>query len=80
MSDPAVTPESGWPAQPAETAQEAFIRIVRQDITALLDVAVALDDRRLLRRIAARDELRRTLAGVIAHCESLSLALKKPGQ
>lgn len=71
------TPEHGWPAQPALTAHEAFLRIVREDIATLMGVAASLEDRRQLRRIAAREDVRRTLAGVVAHCEVLRLALEK---
>lgn len=74
---PITTPDAGWPAQPALTPSEMFIRVVRGDITTLLGIAASLEDRRQLRRVEARAEMRRTLAGVVAHCETLRLALEK---
>lgn len=73
----AITPEGGWPAQPALTPQQTFVQLVRQDVVTLIGVAASLEDRKQLRRIAVRDEMRRTLAGVIANCETLRLALDK---
>lgn len=74
---PVETPEGGWPAQPGLTPPKTFLQIAREDVTTLLGVAATLEQPRALRSIAARDELRRTLAGVIAHCETLRLALEK---
>ncbi len=74
---PAMTPEAGWPAQPAPTPGELFLKMVREDVTVLLGVAATLEEPRLLRSVAMRDSMRRSLAGVIANCEILRLALKK---
>lgn len=77
LLDPQPTPEQGWPAQPALTAAEAFLKILREDITTLLSVAAHFEDPRLLRKPAVREEIRRILAGVVAHCETARLALDK---
>jgi len=73
------TPEGGWPAQPDLTPRETFAQILRKDSVVLdhtanwLEVA---DVHRAAYRRADREAVRRRLAGVIAHCETLSLALK----
>lgn len=69
-------PIDGW-LVPELTPQEMYVRLVRQDVTTLLGVATTLEERTRLRHRAVRDELRRTLAGVIAHCETVRLALDK---
>lgn len=74
---PAPTPKVGWPAQPALTAGETFVKIVREDVVTLLGVASTLENAKQLRSVAVREELRRTLAGVVAHCETVRLALEK---
>lgn len=71
------TPADGFPAQPMLTPRETYLKIVREDVTTLLGVAATLEEPRRLRLTAVREELRRTLAGVIAHCETLRLALEK---
>src|SRR5262245_27885246 len=72
------TPESGWPAQPALTPREAFLQIVRDDILTMVVAAWVLEQQQeLLKQTAVREDLRRDLAGVIAHCETLRLALEK---
>lgn len=73
----AETPAEGWPAQPDLTPTAAFLRICREDVATLLGVAAALEDPRGLRHVERRAGLRRHLAGVIAHCETLRLALEK---
>jgi len=75
--DPQPTPEQGWPAQPTITPREAFLKLVREDVTTLLSVASEFEDPRRLRQRAVREELRRILAGVVAHCETVRLALEK---
>lgn len=76
-STPAPTPAVGWPAQPALTADETFVKIVREDVTRLLGVASTLENAKQLRSVAVREDLRRALAGVVAHCETVRLALEK---
>lgn len=72
----AETPQDGWPAQPALTPQEMFLEILREDVTSLMEVAATLKAGRCLRRKSVRGELSRRLAGVIAHCETLRLAIR----
>lgn len=74
---PIVTPNGGWPAQPALTPREAFLRIVRDDVTRLLDIAASLEQPKLLRSRTVRGEMQRTLSRVTADCETLRLALEK---
>jgi len=71
------TPAAGWPAQAALTPREAFLQLVEADLATLTVVADSLEKPLPIRRVAVREELRRKLAGVIAHCESLRLALDK---
>ena len=71
------TPETGWAAQPAETPHETYLRMVRENVTCLLGIAATLEDRKRLRLVAVREEMRRTLAGVIANCEIVRLALER---
>ncbi len=66
-----------WPAQPDLTPRAVFLQTVREDVTTLLGVAATLEDGKRLKFTAVRDEMRRTLAGVVAHCENLRLALDK---
>lgn len=77
MDTPVPTPEAGWPAQPALTPSEVYKRMVCDDIAALVQVSEVLADSRRLRLSAVRHELRRMLAGVIADCETVRLALEK---
>jgi hypothetical protein len=71
------TPAEGWPAQPALTPREAFLMQVHEDVRTLTVIADSLEKPISMHRVAVRDQLRRRLAGVIAHCECLSLALQK---
>ncbi len=73
----AVTPVDGWQAQPDLTPREMFLQMAREDVATLTVIADSLEKPSLLRREAVRGELRRRLAGVIAHCETLRLALQK---
>ena len=66
------TPLEGWPAQPELTAREVFLELIREDARTLTIVAELLEKPATSRR---REELRRRLSGVIAHCETLRLAL-----
>jgi len=75
--DVADTPAEGWTAQPNLTPREVFLQVLREDIATLTVVAVSLEKLRLTPRSSVRAELRRRLAGVIAHCETLRLALEK---
>ncbi len=77
LLDGVPTPADGWDAQPALTPREAFLKIVREDVTTLLGVAAMLETPRQLRSVAVREETRRLLAGVVAHAETLRLALEK---
>ncbi len=77
VAPPEPDADGAWPAQPALTPREVFLKQVRQDVTTLLGIAASLEDARLLRRSTVREEMRRTLAGVIAHAETLRLALEK---
>jgi hypothetical protein len=73
------TPEQGWPAQANLTPREVFLQVVREDVATLTVIADSLEKPGLLRRVSVREELRRRLAGVVAHCETLRLALDKRG-
>ncbi len=73
----AVTPAHGWEAQPNLTPREMFLQLTREDVATLTVIADSLEKPTLIRRVAVREELRRRLAGVVAHCETLRLALKK---
>lgn len=70
------TPANGFPAQHQLTAREQFIEILNGDLLTLIRVwgTVKHDP---LRSTETRDALRRDIAGVIAHCETLRLALEK---
>lgn len=74
---PTETPADGWPAQPALTPRESFLKATREDVTTLLGIAATLEQPKGLTSTRTRDELRRSLAGVIGHCETLRLALEK---
>jgi hypothetical protein len=75
----AVTPETGWEAQPDLTPREVFLQMMRESVNTLTVVADCLEKPNMCRRVADRDELRRRLAGVIARCETVRLALGKGG-
>lgn len=78
MADaPIETPDEGWDAQPALTPREVFLQMIREDVSTLAVVVDTLEKPTLVRRVAVREELRRRLAGVIAHCECVRLALEK---
>lgn len=74
---PLPTPEGGWPAQPALTPRETFADRARRDLVTLQAIAEALDNPKQLRRVDAREALRRQLAGIVAHCETTRMALEK---
>jgi len=77
LLDASETPAAGWPAQAALTPRDAFLQIVQADVATLTVIADSLEKPLLMRRVAVREELRRKLAGVVAHCETLRLALEK---
>ncbi len=77
MNEPAVTPAAGWDAQPNLTPRELFLQLAREDVATLTVIADSLEKPSLMRRVAVREELRRRLAGVVAHCENLRIALER---
>ena len=72
-----IMPETGWEAQPDLTPREVFLHMIRESANTLTVVADCLEKPGMCRRVADRDELRRRLAGVIARCETVRLALGK---